>query len=68
MADENIRPLIEDVSRKVDLLVETLGPLPQQVAELREDVRDVKADVAVIKDVVRDHAGRISSLEEQVGG
>ena len=66
MADENLRPLIEDVNRKVDLLVETLSPVPARAERIEETLDEVKEDVAVIREVVKDHSPRLTAVEGRV--
>jgi hypothetical protein len=67
MANENMLPLIEDLQQKLGFLVEQLGPLPQQLADFREDAGDrfdqVDERLVVLEASTRGQADRITRLE-----
>lgn len=66
--------LLEDINHKFDVILEYLAPLaslPRDVSQLKDDVSQLKTDVATIKLVVtgqssqlKNHEGRITTLEQ----
>ncbi len=64
--DKYIGVLLEDVNSKFDLIIELVTPLPVAIAQLQDDMRIVKSDVAVIKRVVGDHSITLKNHEHRL--
>ena len=51
--------LLEDMNHKFDIIMEAIQPLPtllRDMAVLKTDVDDIKADIKIIKAAVTDHS------------
>ncbi len=58
--------LLEEMNSKMDFVVEAVGQVQDQVRVLpamQADLEEVKADVKIIKKVVKNHEQRITNLE-----
>jgi hypothetical protein len=70
VAQENLRPLIEDLDKKVDHLIEVVSLLTQHVADFREETIErfdrVDERLEVIEASVRGHSKRLTAVESRV--
>lgn len=61
--------LLEDINSKFDMLVELVMPLtllPAAVAQLQEDIAEMKADIKILKKVAGDHSGKLHNHEFRI--
>lgn len=59
--------LLEDMNRKLDALLErqqAMGSVPGNIAQLKDDMIEVRGDIKVIKAVVSNHEKRLTKLEK----
>jgi len=61
--------LLEEMNSKFDLLLEAIAPLKQMQQDIfttKEDVAELKADVKVIKAVVTDLSHQVNRHEKEI--
>jgi len=61
--------LLEDMNGKFDLLLEAIAPLKQMQQDIfttKEDVAELKADVKVIKAAVTDLSHQVNRHEKEI--
>jgi outer membrane murein-binding lipoprotein Lpp len=61
--------LLEDMNDKFDLIMEAIRPLqtlPAQVARLGEDVAELKSDMKVVKAAITDLTPQVNDIDVRV--
>jgi hypothetical protein len=68
-AQDRFEILLEDLHGKMDIVIEALGMVRRDVADLKtdnvilkNDVRELKLDMRVVKQVLKDHEAEIRQL------
>lgn len=67
--DDYTAILLEDMNDKFDLIMEAIRPLqtlPAQVARLGEDVAELKSDMKVVKAAITDLTPQVNDIDVRV--
>lgn len=65
-ANNYLGVILEDIQSKLQMIAETLAPLPGAVSQLQTDVTEIKSDLKVLKAVVTDHSEHINNHETRI--
>lgn len=65
---DNLEVILEDMNGKFDLLLESNAQIRQQLKHMatKEELAEVKADIKVIKAAVTDHSSQLSDHEGRI--